>query len=104
MSDIDGIIAKLRAHRDDLEALGVAHASVFGSAARGDTQDGSDVDIAIRFADGARLKGAKYFGAYQRIMDRLSDLLDGADIDLADEAMMAAHIQSSYQSERVRVF
>lgn len=104
MKDIEAIIDTLRAHRGDLEALGVSHASIFGSAARGEAGAESDIDIAIRFAEDTPLRGAQYFGAYQRVMDRLSDLLDGADIDLADEAMMAARVQPSFERERVRVF
>lgn len=92
------------AHRGDLEAFGVAHASVFGSAARSDARPDSDVDIAIRFAADAPLKCARYFGAYQRVMDRLSDLLDGAEIDLADEAMMAERVQPSFERERICAF
>jgi predicted nucleotidyltransferase len=37
----------LRARRDDLRAKGIKRAAVFGSVARGDDRNGSDIDILI---------------------------------------------------------
>lgn len=45
--DKDAVIATLRAHRADLERLGVIHAALFGSVARGEAGPDSDIDIAI---------------------------------------------------------
>ena len=45
--DKDAVIATLRAHRAELERLGVIHAAVFGSVARGEAGPQSDIDIAI---------------------------------------------------------
>ncbi len=39
------IIAEILKHRADLEAMGVKHLSLFGSAARGDMRLDSDVDL-----------------------------------------------------------
>ena len=37
----------LRDHEAELRALGVRHASIFGSVARGDVRDDSDVDVLV---------------------------------------------------------
>src|SRR5580658_5976335 len=37
----------LREHEPELRALGVRHASIFGSVARGDARDDSDVDVLV---------------------------------------------------------
>lgn len=41
------VIARLLRHRDQLKALGVDHAAVFGSVSRGDARDASDIDILV---------------------------------------------------------
>jgi len=43
----DEIIKKLKEREADLRAQGVAHAALFGSAARGDERPDSDIDILV---------------------------------------------------------
>lgn len=43
----DEIIRKLKEREADLRAQGVAHAALFGSAARGDERPDSDIDILV---------------------------------------------------------
>jgi predicted nucleotidyltransferase len=43
--DRDETIAKLREHEAELKALGVQHLYLFGSTARGEAREGSDVDL-----------------------------------------------------------
>ena len=45
--DKAAIISTLRAHREELERAGIAHAALFGSHARGDARADSDIDILI---------------------------------------------------------
>ncbi|MFW6027804.1 MAG: nucleotidyltransferase family protein [bacterium] len=52
--DRETAIRILKAHQRELNDLGVEHASLFGSVARGESTPDSDVDIAIRFAPEAR--------------------------------------------------
>ena len=47
MSTLANVLAKLREHETELRRLGVQHASVFGSTARGEARADSDVDILI---------------------------------------------------------
>ena len=51
----DEIIAKLRAHRADLEAMHVTSVALFGSAARNEAGPESDVDILIEHERGLTL-------------------------------------------------
>jgi len=39
------VISKLREQRDELTAAGIVHLRVFGSVARGEANDLSDVDL-----------------------------------------------------------
>ena len=45
--ECDAAIEILRAHEGALRALGIRHAALFGSTARGEAHTGSDVDIVI---------------------------------------------------------
>ena len=72
--DKDAVIAILRAHRDELEKLGVKHAGVFGSVARGEAGPQSDIDIAIDL-DEERLPGVYM---YVSIVRRIEGMFDAA--------------------------
>jgi uncharacterized protein len=55
LMDKHDIIAKLKENEAALRAQGVAHAALFGSAARGDQRPGSDIDIMIELDPAARV-------------------------------------------------
>jgi predicted nucleotidyltransferase len=48
-------LAALRERRDWLREKGVVHAAIFGSVARGDDDDGSDVDVLVELRPDARV-------------------------------------------------
>jgi len=48
----DAAIAKLRAHEAELKRLGVQHLYLFGSTARGEAREGSDVDLFFDYEKG----------------------------------------------------
>ena len=48
----DDLISTLRAHEPELKAAGVASLAVFGSVARGDDREDSDVDVVVRHSHG----------------------------------------------------
>jgi predicted nucleotidyltransferase len=92
----DAIKAKLAAHRADLDRLGVKSLSVFGSAARGDENESSDLDVLVEFSGPATL---------DRFMD-LKDLLErisGRRVDLVTQRALKPLVRSHIQQELVRV-
>lgn len=56
---------------------------VFGSVARGDYRDSSDIDILVRL-DSSNLSGMRYFGVLEQLREELERLL-GCSVDLVDE-------------------
>jgi predicted nucleotidyltransferase len=70
--------------RDDLEraveylkSVGCSEIFVFGSTARGDYGDDSDLDIAVR-----GIPTDQFFAVYGQLMTRLSRSVDLVDLDL----------------------
>lgn len=69
---VDEVVRILRTHRDDLRRRGVLHAAVFGSVARGEARDDSDIDILIDL-DPERPMG---LFEYTRVTLDIGDLFD----------------------------
>lgn len=78
--DLASVIARLRAHRAELTALGVARLSVFGSIARAEASEDSDVDLAVVLDPDAGYDLVR-FDALER---RLTGIL-GAEAHLVSE-------------------
>jgi uncharacterized protein len=88
----DAVIARLKEHEAELKRLGVEHLFLFGSTARGDAREDSDVDL---FFDYPRGK----FGLYElmdvketaaRILGRKADIMTRDSIHKALRARVEA--------------
>ncbi len=97
------IVDILRAHRAELEAMGVRHVALFGSQARGEATASSDIDLGVEFDTTIRTQALGYFGARQRVQDRLSTLL-GVPVDVSDETMQRPLVRENYRTERLYAF
>src|SRR5262249_30649521 len=91
----------IRQHEAELKALGVESLSLFGSTARGEASDGSDIDVAVRLHDGPH--GFAYFGRLDRIEERLSEIL-GRPVDVVAEPARAQRIQSAIERDRLLAY
>jgi uncharacterized protein len=99
----DEILARLRAHEPELKAAGVRSMSLFGSAARNDAAPGSDIDIAVRLADGFSGGGLDYFYQLEQLEQRLSRLL-GRDVDVVTEPARKERFQREIDRDRALAF
>lgn len=64
------ILKTLTEHRQDLaDRFGVKHLALFGSAARDELRDDSDVDVLVEFA------GPATYDGYFKLQDYLQELL-----------------------------
>jgi predicted nucleotidyltransferase len=94
----DQAIAKLKAHEAELKLLGVQHLYLFGSTARGEARDDSDVDL---FFDHERGK----LGLFQ-LMDvkqRAAEIL-GRKTDIMTRGSLHPVLRKQIEASALQVF
>ena len=94
------IVATLRAHETELRGLGVASLSLFGSAARDDLNQASDIDLAVRLDGNFSRGGFDYFGRLEELRSRLAKLM-GRAVDVVEEPVERAPFQREIDRDRV---
>jgi predicted nucleotidyltransferase len=99
MTSRDQILEIIRSNQQMLAELGVRHAALFGSVARGDDRPDSDIDIMVE-VDAEKVRGIVAIG---RIQARLEKLL-GRPVDLARRDRMRPHVSTEAEKDAVYVF
>ncbi len=95
----DQLIAALRAHEPELKAAGIVRLSLFGSAARGDQHEDSDVDLLAVFDESKQLSLLDII----HIQNQIATLL-GVEVDLVEDGTLKPRVQQSVEAEAVRAF
>jgi len=88
----------LQAHREILQQYGVQEVRVFGSTARGEAGEGSDIDLLVDY-DPSALVG---LFAFVRLRRRLSELL-GCPVDLVTPDALHPALREGILREAIRV-
>ncbi|MCC7527173.1 MAG: nucleotidyltransferase family protein [Candidatus Melainabacteria bacterium] len=83
MNQVDLIVEKREAIKSACHKYGATAVRIFGSCARDEYDEKSDIDVLIRLP--GTLKGFKYFGTLGDLEDELKTIL-GVKVDLVDEA------------------
>lgn len=92
------VVEKLRAYRQEFEALGVEHLRLFGSVARGDAHKDSDVDLVVNYKPGFR-PGLEFI----RLKRRLEEILD-RPVDLLRAPISRPELRKTIDQEGVNAF
>lgn len=94
----DAAVAMLKAHEIELKRLGVEHLYLFGSTARGEARDDSDVDLFFDYEKGK-------FGLFQLmdVKERTSGIL-GRKADIMTRDSLHRTLKSGIEATAVRVF
>lgn len=91
-----GTLARLREHRDDLLSLarkcGAEDVRVFGSVARGEETDASDIDLLVRWNDQASLCD---WVAFQEEASRIL----GRKVEVASETSLHWYLKNRILAE-----
>lgn len=93
------IITCLKRNKPGLQAQGLKHISLFGSAARGSAGENSDIDLAVELDEKA---GIDLFG-FAALTERLAELL-GSKVDMIAEPARNSRMQAEIDRDRVRVY
>lgn len=95
----DEALGILRKHADELRARGIVHAALFGSVARGEATEESDVDILID------LDESRQFGlfAYAGIKSFVEGLFPGP-VDVVDRKAIKPDLRQPILSDAVHAF
>lgn len=96
-------VAALRGYEPELKAIGVLSASVFGSVARDEAGNDSDVDIAVRLSKSFSKDGLDYFWQLEQLQQRLSRLL-GCKVDVVTEPARKERSQKEIDRDRALAF
>jgi predicted nucleotidyltransferase len=94
----DAAIAALRAHEAELKRLGVERLYLFGSTARGQARDDSDVDLFFDYA-----KGTFSLFDLMDVRERTSHIL-GRRADVTTRDSLHKTLRQRIEAAAVRVF
>jgi predicted nucleotidyltransferase len=96
--DKDDVIRKLLAHEAELRAQGISHVYLFGSVARGEADEKSDVDLFYDYEN-------PRFNLFDivRVQDRLAEIL-GRKVDALTRDSVHRRIREEIEAEAVQVF
>ena len=92
------IIVTLRSRAPDIRALGATSLYLFGSAARGEARDDSDMDLFIDYDP-----DCFSFVELIRLRERLSDIL-GRPADLTTREGLHPLLRPEIEAEAIKVF
>ena len=80
--------------------MGVERVSLFGSIARGDADDRSDVDLAVLLGRNFSTGGFDYFARIEDLKDELAAIV-GRPVDLVEEPVRTPRLQAAIERDRV---
>ncbi len=96
-------VERLRDYEAELRKLGVESVSLFGSVARGEESDASDIDVAVKLNPARTPRGFAYFGLLDDLEQRLEKVL-GRRVDVVPEPAKKASMQREIDRDRVVAF
>jgi uncharacterized protein len=98
MDHIDLIVDKRDAIKATCAKYGATAVRVFGSCARNDYNESSDIDMLVQMT--REPSGFKYFARLADLQDELKDLL-GVDVDVVDEGGLKGKMRERVLREAV---
>ena len=92
-------IARLKAHEKAVRALGATSLYVYGSTARDEARDDSDIDVLIDFEPGTRFSLLNIVGIKQKLENDL-----GIEVDIATRDALHPRLRKRIEGSAIKVF
>jgi hypothetical protein len=99
IGSLDSVLDTLRTHESELRRLGVSHAAVFGSVARGEARPDSDIDVLVEL-DRRHPMG---IFEYARLKLYINQILNGAS-DVVNRRTLKPLLRDSILRDAVHAF
>ena len=96
---LENVLDTLRTHENELRRMGVSHAAVFGSVARGEASADSDIDVLVEL-DQERSLG---IFEYARLKIYINELLNGGS-DVVNRRTLKPLLRDSILRDAVHAF
>jgi predicted nucleotidyltransferase len=93
------VIATLKAHQPELMAIGILHAGLFGSVARGEQTPESDIDILVEL-DRDKVRGVF---AYTGIKRQVGELFE-TDVDVISKSALRPELHEPVNQDLISAF
>ena len=94
----DEIIARIRKHADAIRAEGATELYLFGSAARDEMGEKSDIDVFVDYDPDSRFSLLNLSGIHLLVMDEL-----GREVDITTKDALHPQLRQRILSEAIRV-
>lgn len=99
MIDKDSVLQTLRAHQAELQAMGVKHIALFGSVARDEADEHSDIDLLVDLDAEKRISVFDYVGLVQHL-GRLFPI----KIDVANARALKPRVKQRAERDFIHAF
>ncbi len=101
--DLERAIATFREHEAELKLAGVVRLSIFGSVARGEAGQDSDLDVEVKLGRNFSSDGFDYFWRLAELERQLSGLM-GCRVDVDPEPVRRERFQQEIDRDRALAF
>jgi len=98
-STLNSVLDTLRTHESELRRLGVSHAAVFGSVARGEDGPQSDIDVLVELNQDRPLGVFEY----ARVQLYINEILNGVS-DVVNRRTLKPLLRDSILRDAVHAF
>lgn len=92
-------IARIKPHEAELRAAGIVSLALFGSIARGDSREDSDIDLMCETDRNSRIDLISFAGIQRRLEQYIA-----RPIDLVERHFMRPRIKARAEADMVPIF
>ncbi len=93
------VLAKLRQHAPELQAVGVLHLALFGSTARDEADAQSDIDLAAEYDPQSKLSLFDIIGLQHQLEDMF-----GVKVELCDRSRIKPILRPYIEKDLIDAF